>query len=94
MTDWEARYQAGETPWEKGEAAPPLIELLGKLEKPAWGRGPILVPGCGFGHDVRALSAALNVAVTPIGHAGVGDGIMLTHRAQRIAPPERLGFMH
>lgn len=48
----------------------------------------------GSANDIRAIAAALNVAVTPIGHAGVGDGIMLTHRAQRIAPPERLGFMH
>ena len=48
----------------------------------------------GAASDIRAIAAALNVAATPIGHAGVGDGIMLTHRAQRIAPPERLGFMH
>src|SRR3546814_1486337 len=48
----------------------------------------------GAANDIRAIAAALNVAATPIGHAGVGDGITLTHRAQRIAPPERLGFMH
>ena len=28
MTDWESRYQAGDMPWEKGSAAPPLLELL------------------------------------------------------------------
>ncbi|MGH6633027.1 thiamine-phosphate kinase [Sphingopyxis sp.] len=43
---------------------------------------------------IREIAAGLNVAVTPLGHAGVGEGITLTHRAQRIAPPERLGFMH
>jgi len=43
---------------------------------------------------IREIGAALNVAVTPIGRAGVGEGIMLTHRAQRIALPERPGFMH
>lgn len=43
---------------------------------------------------IREIGAALNVAVTPVGHAGVGEGIMLTYRAQRIALPERLGFMH
>lgn len=43
---------------------------------------------------IREIAAGLNVAVTPIGHAGVGEGIMLTHRAQRIALPARLGFMH
>ena len=53
MTDWESRYQVGDMPWEKGQASPPLLELL---ERPVdWGAGPVLVPGCGFGHDVRAL---------------------------------------
>ena len=46
------------------------------------------------GPAIREIAAGLNVAVTPLGHAGVGEGIMLTHRAQRIALPERLGFMH
>lgn len=43
---------------------------------------------------IRDIAAGLNVVVTPLGHAGVGEGIMLTHRAQRIALPERLGFTH
>ncbi|GAA5127841.1 methyltransferase domain-containing protein [Luteolibacter yonseiensis] len=55
MTDWENRYQAGDMPWEKGRAAPPLLELLEKSEPGMWGPGPVLVPGCGYGHDVRAL---------------------------------------
>jgi len=63
MTDWEARYQLGDTPWEKGRASPPLLELLGKTL--AWGTGPVLVPGCGFGHDVRALRI-LNVPVVGV----------------------------
>lgn len=54
MTDWEKRYQLGDTPWEKGGAAPPLHELLERGVD--WGAGPILVPGCGLGHDVRALA--------------------------------------
>ncbi|HET6523833.1 thiamine-phosphate kinase [Sphingopyxis sp.] len=48
----------------------------------------------GVAGTIREVAAGLNVAVTPLGHAGVGEGIMLTHRAQRIAPPEHLGFMH
>ncbi|WP_447752034.1 thiamine-phosphate kinase [Sphingopyxis fribergensis] len=43
---------------------------------------------------IREIAAGLNIAVTPLGHAGVGEGIMLTHRAQRIALPDRLGFTH
>jgi len=43
---------------------------------------------------IREIAAGLNVMVTMLGHAGVGEGITLTHRAQRIALPDRLGFMH
>jgi SAM-dependent methyltransferase len=60
MTDWENRYQVGDMPWEKGQASPPLLELLEKFQD--WGSGPVLVPGCGFGHDVRAL-ASLGIPV-------------------------------
>lgn len=57
MTDWEARYRLGDTPWEKGAPAPPLIELLSRWNpEPAWAGGPVLVPGCGFGHDVREIA--------------------------------------
>lgn len=57
MTDWNERYLVGNTPWEKGNPAPPLLELLDRNGKEIWGRGTILVPGCGTGHDVRALAA-------------------------------------
>ncbi len=54
-TDWEAQYRAGDTPWDKGAPAPPLLEWL---ENPAHRfDGRVLVPGCGLGHDVRALAA-------------------------------------
>jgi methyl halide transferase len=53
--NWDELYQAKDTPWEKGAAAPPLLEWLrkrGSLD------GEVLVPGCGYGHDVRAIAAA------------------------------------
>ena len=53
MTDWEQRYRSGDTPWEKGTAHPALVAWLAR--NPVAGR--ILVPGCGSGHDVRALAA-------------------------------------
>jgi SAM-dependent methyltransferase len=52
-TDWESKYRESETPWDKGAASPGLVDFLG--ENPLGGR--VLVPGCGFGHDVRALAA-------------------------------------
>lgn len=69
MTDWEDRYQKGEMPWEKGGAAPPLLELLDQSAADAWGEGPVVVPGCGLGHDVRALAGrgirAVGVDISP-----------------------------
>ncbi|MFO1487220.1 MAG: methyltransferase domain-containing protein [Verrucomicrobiota bacterium] len=53
---WENRYQAGDTPWDKGEASPGLVDFLAtpsRLE-----RGTVAIPGCGSGHDVRAFAAA------------------------------------
>lgn len=57
MRNWEACYQAGDTPWDHGSAAPPLLELLDERGAALWLGGPVLVPGCGTGHDVRALAA-------------------------------------
>jgi len=53
--DWEQHYRENDTPWDKGYPAPGLTAFLAEREIP---KGRILVPGCGLGHDVRALSAA------------------------------------
>lgn len=50
--DWDKAYEEGDTPWDKGYASPPLGEFL---ERHAVS-GRVLVPGCGSGHDVRALA--------------------------------------
>ena len=52
--DWDALYLDNHTPWDKGAPAPPLLEWLGA--NAARIGGEVLVPGCGLGHDVRALS--------------------------------------
>lgn len=51
-TDWNARYENSDTPWDKGFASPPLVEFLER--RPL--SGAVLVPGCGTGHDVRVLA--------------------------------------
>lgn len=51
--EWEAHYQSGDIPWDKGSASPPLVKWLQSHSI----RGRVLVPGCGSGHDVRALAA-------------------------------------
>ena len=58
--DWEAAYRANETPWDKGRAHPALVAWLSENRL----TGKILVPGCGSGHDVRALSADRGAFVT------------------------------
>jgi methyl halide transferase len=58
MTDWDERYKLGDTPWDKGAAAPPLMELIERLGTGIFGGGPVLVPGSGLGYDVRALAHA------------------------------------
>ena len=57
QTDWEAAYRLRETPWEKGKPHPALVDFL--AENGAL-TGEIFVPGCGSGHDVRALSTPAN----------------------------------
>lgn len=72
MTDWEQRYRSGDTPWDKGAAHPALAAWLEKNTL----TDRILVPGCGAGHDVRALAAGgaevtgLDVAPSAIEAAG------------------------
>lgn len=50
--DWNQAYENNDTPWDKGYAAPPLVEFLERYRI----EGEVLVPGCGSGHDVRQLA--------------------------------------
>lgn len=43
---------------------------------------------------IRDIGERLGVAVTPVGHAGKGEGIGLTYHDEPVAVPERLGFLH
>lgn len=52
--EWENRYRAGDTPWEKGAGSPGLEDFL--AGHPQLPRGTVLVPGCGTGHDVRTFA--------------------------------------
>jgi methyl halide transferase len=70
-TDWEAHYLSKDMPWEKGAPHPALVDYLGENQV----RGRVLVPGCGTGHDVRALArqgadpVGLDIAPTAIASA-------------------------
>jgi SAM-dependent methyltransferase len=56
---WQRRYEQDDTPWDKGMAAPPLTAFL--HQKRISGR--VLVPGCGRGHDARALGPLPSTSV-------------------------------
>ena len=58
--DWQAHYESGETPWDEGAPHPALLDFIAETG-PFQGR--ILVPGCGLGHDLRALSTRANHAI-------------------------------
>lgn len=63
---WQARFERGETPWDRGGPGPQLAAWIaeGRFTPPC----RVLVPGCGSGHDVRALAAA-GVDVTGLDYA-------------------------
>ena len=64
---WEERFNAGNTPWDRGEANPQLVAWLaaGAL-KPC----RILIPGCGSGYEAAVLAQA-GFEVTALDYAPV-----------------------
>lgn len=56
LNSWEQRYRSGGAHWDHGAPAPGLVDFLAAHAGPK--RGSVLVPGCGFGHDVRAWAGA------------------------------------
>ena len=77
--DWDHSYRSNETPWERGEPAPPLVEYLESHSI----NGRVLVPGCGLGHDVRLLASMGCDAV------GVDLAETALSRARAYKDPER-----
>ncbi|MCH2035389.1 MAG: TPMT family class I SAM-dependent methyltransferase [Puniceicoccaceae bacterium] len=69
MKDWDAAYAQGQTPWDKGKAAPPLVEFLSRHTI----SGQVLVPGSGTGHDVRLIAGqgadVLGLDISPRAHS-------------------------
>ncbi len=49
---WEQRYLSNETGWDIGYAAPALIEYCRQIHDKSI---EILIPGCGYGHEVSEL---------------------------------------
>ena len=66
LMNWNQRYEDKDTPWERGEPAPPLVEYLEKHSL----SGRAIVPGCGLGNDARYLAEkgleVLGVDIAPL----------------------------
>ena len=52
---WQSHFDAGRTPWDRGEASPQLARWLANGELAPC---RIAVPGCGSGHEVVRLAQA------------------------------------
>jgi hypothetical protein len=65
MTDWNERYLKGETPWEKGAPAPPLLELFEKMDLGIWGGGKVLVSPKPSNHGAGGESPSRNALPRP-----------------------------
>lgn len=53
---WQARFESGQTPWDRGQAHPQLRQWLEQgLIAPD---DRVAVPGCGSGHEVLLLAEA------------------------------------
>ena len=63
--DWQERYEADDTPWDKGAPAPSLIDLFQSHSSYFTQEMSVMVPGCGLGHDALAI-ARLGSSVTGI----------------------------
>lgn len=70
--DWNDRYAAADTPWDKGSATPVLAEMWEKLPG-IFDGASVLVPGCGPGYEARWL-AAKGCAVTGLDIAPLAIG--------------------
>lgn len=57
---WEGHYRRGDTGWDLGQAAPPLVAWLAGPEAPPAGRR-VAVLGCGYGHDALLFARAGHV---------------------------------
>jgi len=68
-SEWENRYQIGQTGWDRGTSSENLSFWL---DNNLLDKGKILIPGCGNGYEVLRLAelgfdvTAIDIAMTPI----------------------------
>ena len=89
---WEARYQSGDMPWEKGAPSPGLVDFL--AAHPEIPRATVCVPGCGTGHDVRAWAeAGFTVLGCDVAPSAIRLARERTHQAGLVAQLQLADFL-
>ncbi|MGB5135153.1 MAG: methyltransferase domain-containing protein, partial [Prochlorococcaceae cyanobacterium] len=83
---WDQRYREGGDGWELGQPAPPLATFLRHDPRAPAPGGPVLVPGCGRGHEA-ALLAELGFPVVGLDFSGEA-----LNEARRLHGPARPGL--
>ncbi|MCP9927085.1 methyltransferase domain-containing protein [Cyanobium sp. CH-040] len=83
---WDQRYREGGDGWELGQPAPPLAAFLRHDPRAPEPGGPVLVPGCGRGHEA-ALLAELGFSVLGLDFSGEA-----LREARRLHGPDRPGL--
>jgi thiopurine S-methyltransferase len=83
---WDQRYREGGDGWELGQPAPPLATFLREDPRAPAPGGPVLVPGCGRGHEA-ALLAELDCEVVGLDFSGEA-----LREARRLHGPDRPGL--
>ncbi|GJJ07385.1 hypothetical protein Clacol_001587 [Clathrus columnatus] len=69
MRSWNSAWLNSATPWEGGQAQPPLQHLLESCEIDFPRSGTALVPGCGKGHDLIVINSLLGLQVLGVDFA-------------------------
>jgi len=82
--EWQRRYEEDDTPWDKGAPSPALADFL--REHAITGR--VLVPGCGRGHDARALAVQPEAAVV-----GLDLSPLAVAQAEKLGTTANLSFI-
>lgn len=90
---WQARYDQGQTGWDRGAASPTLVQWLAEGDlRPC----RILVPGCGRGHEVVALAKAgfdvVGVDFAPAAVAAVQTKLAVEGRVAEIVQSDLFAY--
>ena len=80
---WDQRYRHGGDGWELGQPAPPLVDFLQRHPLAPRPTGPVLVPGCGRGHEAALLS---QLGFSVVGLDFSGEAL---REARRLHGPDR-----